>query len=362
METYKYVVCVNCMTYNHALYIEDTLDGFCIQDTNFPFVCCIIDDASTDGEPEIIEKYLNNNFDTNDKTVVIKEETTDYKLIFARHNCNRNCFFLVLYLKYNHYKKKDKYQYISKWLNSAKYVAFCEGDDYWINKDKLQKQADALEAHPDCSIAYCKAQMITKTGEYINGRTIPRDSILKEGVLKLKDILKKEFYDGYWVFHTSTFLHRSELTLGPEGKSEFMSAFPYGDMPWQLWCLLHGNGYFVDILGSCYRLQSGGYSSYVSSHSEFAIEQQKKLISALNYLDELTEKKYHKYLSVGILRAQQRIDNRQGHAYYIFKPKYWPLLRRMRIGTILSTLLMIISPNAYTIARNRWVHMKLQQK
>lgn len=355
------MVCVNCMTYNHALYIEKTLDGFCFQKTNFPFVCTIIDDASTDGEPEIIERYLNDNFDINDNFVVRREETADYILIFARHNRNRNCYFLVLFLKYNHYKKKDKYQYVLEWLNNAKYVAFCEGDDYWINEDKLQKQTDALEDHPDCTIAYCQAQMITKTGEYISGRTIPRDSILKEGVLKLEDLLKKEFYDGYWVFHTSTFFHRSELTLGPEGKNEFMSVFPYGDMPWQLWCLLHGNGYYVDILGSCYRLQSGGYSSYVISHSDFAIGQQEKLISALERLDVLTEKKYHKYLYVGILRAQQRIDNRQGHAYYIFKPKYWPLLRKMRKDTVLSTILMIISPKAYRIARNRWLQMKLKK-
>ena len=51
-------VCVRCMTYNQASYIEDALNGFCIQQTSFPFVCCILDDASTDGEPEVIKKYL----------------------------------------------------------------------------------------------------------------------------------------------------------------------------------------------------------------------------------------------------------------------------------------------------------------
>ena len=60
---YKWMVRVRCMTFNHASYIEDAMNGFTIQQTDFPFVCTIIDDASTDGEQEVIKNYLQDNAD-----------------------------------------------------------------------------------------------------------------------------------------------------------------------------------------------------------------------------------------------------------------------------------------------------------
>lgn len=147
-KEYKWVVCVSCMTYNHASYIEDAMNGFCMQETDFPFVCTIIDDASTDGEQEVIKRYLEEHFDLEDRTIVRNEETENYTLIFARHKTNKNCYFAVLYLKYNHYSiKKDKMPYITERHENCKYIALCEGDDYWIDGKKLQKQVDFLEEH-----------------------------------------------------------------------------------------------------------------------------------------------------------------------------------------------------------------------
>ena len=62
-HTYQFKVYVWCNTFNQASYIKDTMEGFCIQQTHFPFVCLIMDDASTDGEPEVIKQYLNDHFD-----------------------------------------------------------------------------------------------------------------------------------------------------------------------------------------------------------------------------------------------------------------------------------------------------------
>ena len=154
------MVCVECKTYNHSKYIEDAMNGFCMQQTDFPFVCVIVDDASTDGELEVIQKYLVNHFDLEDKSIVRNEETDDYVLTFARHKTNINCFFLVLSLKYNHYGKKDKKPYYSEWWNNAKYIAICEGDDYWIHPQKLQKQVDFLENNPGCSMCFHRAKIL----------------------------------------------------------------------------------------------------------------------------------------------------------------------------------------------------------
>ena len=157
-------VSVWCNTYNQTSYIKDTMDGFCMQQTSFPFVCLIMDDASTDGEPEVIKQYLNDHFDTE-----WTKETDDYHLTLARHQVNKNCFFAVYLLKYNHYSiKKRRLKYYREVTDEIDYVALCEGDDYWTDAHKLQKQADALDANPQVTLVYTNFQTIDGEGNPIS--------------------------------------------------------------------------------------------------------------------------------------------------------------------------------------------------
>lgn len=163
-EKYDWMVYVSCMTYNHVHFIEDAMNGFAMQETNFPFVCAIVDDASTDGEQGVIKNFLNEHFDLEDKKIVRHEETDDYVLTFARHKTNLNCYFAVLFLKYNFYSiKKSKIPYLAQWREKAKYNAMCEGDDYWIHAEKLQKQVDYLESHPEVGLCYTNFHILTET-------------------------------------------------------------------------------------------------------------------------------------------------------------------------------------------------------
>ena len=152
-EKFDWMVYVSCMTFNQASYIEDAMNGFTMQKTDFPFVCAIVDDASTDGEQEVIKNYLNEHFDLEDKNIVRHEETDDFILTYARNKTNMTCYFAVLYLKYNHYKKKPKLPYLARWRDNAKYMAICEGDDYWIDSHKLQRQTDLFRNNPE--MTYC---------------------------------------------------------------------------------------------------------------------------------------------------------------------------------------------------------------
>lgn len=78
MKKSFFPICVKCATYNHCGYIEETMNGFCMQQTNFPFVCVIVDDASTDGEPELIRNYVQKNFDLEDVSILRKENNDNY--------------------------------------------------------------------------------------------------------------------------------------------------------------------------------------------------------------------------------------------------------------------------------------------
>ncbi len=164
MDNYKFMVRVNCVTYNHAPYITDTFDGFCAQKTQFPYVCTIIDDCSTDGEQGVIEDYLTRYFENND-VVVQKEETDDYFFIFSRHKVNYNCYFAVFFLKYNHHSiRKSKLPYFDKQQIEAKYIALCEGDDYWVAPDKLQMQVDYLEHNPSYVLCFTNYLTLSEDG------------------------------------------------------------------------------------------------------------------------------------------------------------------------------------------------------
>jgi len=154
-NTFVPLVCVECITFNHSAYVRETLDGFSKQETSFPFVCTIIDDASTDNEQDVINGYLSDFFDFSAGGLSYRRETDDYQFVFAQHKKNVHCFFAVYLLKYNHNSiGKNKLPYTEEWLSKAKYLAFCEGDDYWIDPLKLQKQVDFLERNEDYGLVH----------------------------------------------------------------------------------------------------------------------------------------------------------------------------------------------------------------
>ncbi len=161
---FDYMVSINCMTYNHSLYIKDALDGFCMQNTNFPFVAIIVDDASTDGEPKIIRDYLYKYFSME---TAHQWETDDAYFIEVRHKENKNCLFAVVLLKINFYGKKDKTPLIERWLCHSKYIAFCEGDDYWVDLEKLQTQVNFLEENETYSMCYSGFKTVDQYGTEI---------------------------------------------------------------------------------------------------------------------------------------------------------------------------------------------------
>ena len=159
-NTYK--VCIKCFTFNQANYIEDAMHGFVMQQTDFPYVAAVVDDASTDGEPEVIKRFLEKEFDM---ASAVQDETEDYVRVVAKHKTNVNCTFVVVFLKYNHYSiKKRKLPYFKEWFDNAKYIALCEGDDYWTDPLKLQRQVDFLEEHEEYS-------MSTENGLWLDIRT-----------------------------------------------------------------------------------------------------------------------------------------------------------------------------------------------
>ena len=145
---YKYMVCTQCITFNHKPFIEDALHGFAMQQTTFPLVTVLIDDASTDGEGPLLCDWAAENLDLDAECAYVRD--LDYAhVICAPLKNNASHTFVFLFLRENHYSlNKTKSAYFSEWADKAKYHATCEGDDYWTEPLKLQKQVDYLEKNP----------------------------------------------------------------------------------------------------------------------------------------------------------------------------------------------------------------------
>ena len=201
MEHPKFMVTVSCMTYNQSKYITDAMNGFTMQQTSFPFVCTIVDDASTDGEQDVIRKYVEENFDFSEGSVAYHKETDYAHIAYAQHNTNKNCYFAVLYLKENHYSQsKDKSPYLKEWQDGVEYMAICEGDDFWIDRSKLQKQVEYLDQNPN--ISCCTHQsIIVRDGKETEELFCKLP--YSKATYKIKDVLEER------LFHTASYLYRN---------------------------------------------------------------------------------------------------------------------------------------------------------
>lgn len=158
-----YKVLVRCATYNHSKYIRDALNGFAIQETDFPFICIVVDDASKDGNQEVIKQYANDNCDMS-KAEISEDDISKY--IRVPHKTNENCVFLFCLLKVNLYGKPEKREIYKPYREVCEYEALCEGDDWWIDEKKLQKQFDILDNCDNIVMVRTDADVLVQaTGE-----------------------------------------------------------------------------------------------------------------------------------------------------------------------------------------------------
>lgn len=177
-------VSVICPTYNHQDYIRQCLDGFVAQKTDFPFEALIGDDASTDGTTEIVREYQNKYPDII-KPVLRKEN------IGPAQNAH------------------DLYSRVT-----APYVALCEGDDYWTDPLKLQKQADFLDAHPDFSLCFHPV-VVCYDNNAPTKEIFPKKERLYKNTPIFQELLKDNFIPTNSVLYRWRF-HQDSLDLCPK--------------------------------------------------------------------------------------------------------------------------------------------------
>lgn len=344
------VLCV-CFTYNQSKYIENTLHGFSMQETEFPFVCLVIDDASTDNEQNKIREWMDSYCDMDNAEF---SDIPESHIITVKHKENNNCYFAFYLLTKNLYGNAKKGEFIELWRRKCKYVAPCEGDDLWTNPQKLQMQVKALDNNPQCTICIGQTKTIHPNGTYTGGQ-IPNKPQNLGSEFTLQDYCREQFEVGQWTGHTSTFFYRSDIAkYYDKSMIKAFRKFPYGDICIILCCLLQGNGIYIDEYMSNYRILSGGFNSEIKANSDKAIEVEKKLIAGITDFDTFTDYKYHKYITKRILRSECIIEFWEGNrnGFVFLKPKYLSIARMQGWRSTLLIILQTIFPNLYPMLKN----------
>lgn len=232
-------VSIICATFNHVKFIKHALNGFLMQETNFPFEIIVHDDASTDGTTDIIKDYAAS------YPQIIRP------IIQSENQWNMGKRPLQLTYKYC----------------KGEFICVCEGDDYWLDKNKVSKQLNALNSNKNFVIAYHHAVIVNEEGVVTGYSKASESSYTKE------ELKKSPFIPTLTRFYRKkdyTWLSQTPLPVaGDMVQTTFLSRF--------------GGAKFVgDIMPSIYRQHEGGVWSKKSE-----IEQRRITIEASLFIAEM---------------------------------------------------------------------------
>jgi len=217
------LVSIHCITFNHAKYIRLCLDGFIMQKTNFPFEILIHDDASADGTQDIIMEYQRK-FPEIIKPICQAENQYSKNIDVCGFNYER-----IL----------------------GKYVALCEGDDYWTDENKLQIQVDFMESHPECSVCFHPVNVIWEDNSNPYHIYPSKELRFNKKVLELSDLLKHNF------IQTNSVMYRWQF-YGKNYEIFYPSDILPLDWYWHLFHSKYGTICFIDKCMGVYNKHAGG--------------------------------------------------------------------------------------------------------
>ena len=218
------MVSIQCFTYNHEPYIRQCLEGFVMQKTNFRFEAIVHDDASTDGTATIIREYA--------------EKYPDIiKPIFETEN---------------QYSKRDgSLDRIMDEACKGKYIALCEGDDYWTDPLHLMKQITFLENNSECVYSCCR---YLEYNEKTKEERIPPNPFLDETKKAYFFFDRDLAFKDIWFTKTHTSVYRRIQN----NKGSFRKLKYYRDIHMVYEALSYGKGVCHSYICGVYRINAGG--------------------------------------------------------------------------------------------------------
>lgn len=308
------MVSILCFTYNHEKFIDDAIRSFIIQKTDFPFDVVIHDDASTDKTPDIIRSY---------------------------HDEYPNIIKPVLQ-KENQYQKGINIVKISVSHANGKFIALCEGDDYWTDNNKLQIQSDIMLSLPDTSLTFHAVDIL----DAAKNRIVDTKRIdTKSRYFSMEEIIK----GGGGLIGTQSIMIRRDVFNNPP---DFLYNSPATDYPLVLLAKTKGNAYYIDIKMAVYRTNNINSAMGKIKKLNFNDIVDRYIGSSimLEKFNKYTNLKYKKYVnkkrSELVTKAFRR--NCQGINYSVKINKFIKSYPHLILSDKLLLLIFLFFPTGYS--------------
>lgn len=256
------LVSIICITYNHAHYIADAINGFLKQETCFPFEIIIHDDASTDDTPNIIKHYqaahphlIKPIFQSINQTSTIKN----------------NALLQIILTAVSHAK--------------GRYIAYCDGDDYWIDPLKLQHQIDAMQLHPECDMSF--HPVFYEYAQTTQPRKIVSQHANHDQLFKTPSLI----LGAAGFCPTTSFMFKKTVF---DAIPQWLYDAPCTDYFLQILSSLHGGAIYLNRIMAVYRVfSSGSWTDRMQRDEKLAYDYFVQMQQSLDDIDHHTNQHYH---------------------------------------------------------------------
>lgn len=261
-------VSVVSITFNQAAFLEDALKGFLMQKTDFPFEILVHDDCSTDGTTEILRQYAEKYPDI---IVPLYEE--------------ENCYSRHIPILAPMFARAR-----------GEYIALCEGDDYWCDPHKLQRQFDYMQKHPDCALVMHNGYTL----DIASGVKKTIDPFPEDGILSAYDVIVERHF---LPPTASMFFRRWDILEMPE----LFKNLPAGDRPRRLYLMTKGHIYYMHSLMCVYRTNApGSFGRTMTASEAKRKEVLQKMTRFYDQYDAYTKQKYHH--EIALAKSREAFD------------------------------------------------------
>lgn len=315
---HEVMVSICCITFNQESYIRDALDGFVSQKTDFKYEVLIHDDASTDKTADIIREYQEK-YPEMIKPILQTENQYSKGLTNVSGT-------------WNFPRAKGKY------------IAMCEGDDYWTDENKLKRQVDYMEAHPDCSMVFHSAKV------EVQGTAVT-ESMMRP-YKKSRVVTPEEIIDKTSGYPTASLLFRTEMV---KNLPDFYNHAPIADIPLQLLAANMGYAYYMDEPMCVYRL--GGAASWTTLMKQGNYEKkQQDYAKAMKVMykgfDEFSGKRFHETVARAWKRLYFLTQVNTKHYDVVLDKKNRNFYRELNIRTRFFIRFEAMAPRLYNWLQN----------
>lgn len=312
---------INCVTFNHGGYIRKALDSFLMQKTDFAFEILVHDDASTDGTGDIIREY-EARYPGRVRPLIQRENQYSQGIdnISGAFNFPRA---------------------------RGKYIFMCDGDDYFLSPDKLQRQVDYMEAHPDCTLCIHSARID------LVGRALTENQM--RPYRGNRRITPEEIIDKSSGYAMSSMAFPARLV---KELPDYYVDCPVGDTPLQLIAAAHGYGYYMDEPMSAYRVGVAGSWTAQGKDGDYEGKQRayyERMKRTYEQFDEATGGRFREAARSASRRTYYHTMVNTKRFDEIFNPPYRRYYRELTPRTRFFLRFEHCLPSVYEMARKTFI-------